>query len=140
MQTVDIIYCSSIILFLPSILLSSTSLTKFSFFFSLAQPWCMFLNVFIRHGHLQFLNSNALLMKISFFVFLDFYFSSNQKMIILDDLRVSTTVILFVIVPIFYFIYYRKFHYFIFDQKDKVTKGKTSRGKCPPFFPNGKKY
>jgi hypothetical protein len=61
------------------------------------------------------------------------------KMII-DDLHVSTTVVLFIIVPLFYFIYYRKFRYFIFDQRDKVTKGKTSRGKCPPFFPNGKLY
>lgn len=54
------------------------------------------------------------------------------------DLSVITTTVLFVILPLFYFIYYRKFHYFIFDQRDKVTKGKTSRGKCPPFFPNGK--
>jgi len=59
---------------------------------------------------------------------------------IIDDLRVNTTVVLFVILPLLYFIYYRKFRYFIFDQRDKVTKGKTSRGKCPPFFPNGKKY
>jgi hypothetical protein len=60
------------------------------------------------------------------------------KMII-DYLNVSTTAVFFVILPLLYFIYYRKFRYFIFDQRDKVTKGKTSRGKCPPFFPNGKK-
>jgi ABC-type Mn2+/Zn2+ transport system permease subunit len=56
------------------------------------------------------------------------------------DLRVPTTIVLFIILPLLYFIYYRKFRYFIFDQRDKVTKGKTSRGKCPPFFPNGKRY
>ena len=58
---------------------------------------------------------------------------------LIDYLNISTTVVLFVILPLFYFIYYWKFRYFIFDQRDKVTKGKTSRGKCPPFFPNGKK-
>lgn len=56
------------------------------------------------------------------------------------DLYVIATTVLFVILPLLYFIYYRKFRYFIFDQRDKVTKGKTSRGKCPPFFPNGKIY
>ncbi len=59
---------------------------------------------------------------------------------IIPDIRATTTIVLFVILPLLYFIYYRKFRYFIFDQRDKVTKGKISRGKCPPFFPNGKKY
>ena len=57
-----------------------------------------------------------------------------------DDVRVISTIVLCVILPVIYLIYYRKFRYFIFDQREKVTKGKTSRGKCPPFFPNGKKY
>ncbi|CAF0772677.1 unnamed protein product [Adineta steineri] len=56
---------------------------------------------------------------------------------ITDYIRINTTTILCVIVPLIYIIYYRIFRYFIFDQRKKVTKGKTSRGKCPPFFPNG---
>ena len=69
-------------------------------------------------------------------LFLDFYFLPFKM--INEYLNISTTVVLFVILPLFYFIYYHKFRYFVFDQRDKVTKGKTSRGKCPPFFPNGK--
>lgn len=57
-----------------------------------------------------------------------------------DDVRVSSTIILCLILPVLYLLYYRKFRYFIFDQREKVTKGKSSRGKCPPFFPNGKTY
>jgi hypothetical protein len=132
--TVNIVCCLSTFLFLPPILLSSTILTRFSFSLSppfyFAQPWCMFI-----------MSMHQLLFRIKklfvlYYSSLDMYFLPIKM--IIDDLRVSTTVVLFVILPIFYFIYYRKFRYFIFDQRDKVTKGKTSRGKCPPFFPNGK--
>ena len=43
-----------------------------------------------------------------------------------------------IIFPILYYFYYRKFRKFIYDQPEKVTKGKTVRGKCPPAYPNGK--
>ncbi|CAF0981086.1 unnamed protein product [Rotaria sordida] len=56
---------------------------------------------------------------------------------IADYVQLTTTTVLFIIIPLLYLIYYRKFRYFIFDQRTKVTKGKTSRGKCPPSFPNG---
>ncbi|CAF1020746.1 unnamed protein product [Adineta ricciae] len=55
---------------------------------------------------------------------------------ITDYFRLTTTNVLVIILPLLYYFYYRKFRYFIFDQRDRVTKGKTSRGKCPPFFPN----
>ncbi|CAF1666405.1 unnamed protein product, partial [Rotaria magnacalcarata] len=60
----------------------------------------------------------------------------HSKMIT-DYLPLTTTTLLLTVIPIFYFIYRRIFRYFIFDQRAKVTKGKVSRGKCPPFFPNG---
>jgi hypothetical protein len=55
-----------------------------------------------------------------------------------DLYTASTTIVLIIILPLLYYVYYRKFRYFIFDQSEKVTKGQISRGKCPPFYPNGK--
>ncbi|CAF0924090.1 unnamed protein product [Adineta steineri] len=43
----------------------------------------------------------------------------------------------FIMLTILYFIYYRKFRIFIYDQPEKVTKGNIRRGKCPPSYPNG---
>ena len=57
----------------------------------------------------------------------------------IGSLELTPATVLLAILPVLYFLYYQKFRYFIFDQREKVTKGKTSRGKCPPFFPNGKR-
>lgn len=36
-----------------------------------------------------------------------------------------------------YWLYYRKFRRFLFNQVDTIKDGSRPRGKCPPFFPNG---
>ncbi|CAF1385201.1 unnamed protein product [Rotaria sordida] len=57
--------------------------------------------------------------------------------IITDPFNMSVWTIILIILPVLYYIYYRKFRIFIYDQPEKVTKGKTIRGKCPPSYPNG---
>ena len=57
---------------------------------------------------------------------------------IADAVRSSGWTILLVLVPVLYYIYYRKFRCFVYDQPEKVTKGKIVRGKCPPSYPNGR--
>ena len=69
--------------------------------------------------------------------FLDPFFRASPSVMLLDYLNVSTATIVCISLPVIYFFYYRVFRYFIFDQREKVTKGRSSRGKCPPFFPNG---
>jgi cholesterol 7-dehydrogenase len=58
-------------------------------------------------------------------------------MMITDLVSVNLWTVTVIILPILYFIYYRKFRVFIYDQPEKVTKGKIIRGKCPPAYPNG---
>lgn len=48
--------------------------------------------------------------------------------------------IAFIVLPILYYMYYRKYRIYIYDQQEKVTKGKIGRGKFPPAFPNGNNY
>lgn len=52
-------------------------------------------------------------------------------------LNANLWTIVAILLPILYIFYYRKFRIFIYDQPQKVTKGKIIRGKCPPAFPNG---
>jgi cholesterol 7-dehydrogenase len=59
-------------------------------------------------------------------------------MMIAELFNVNLWTVIVIILPILYFIYYRKFRIFIYDQPEKVTKGKIVRGKCPPAYPNGK--
>ncbi len=60
-------------------------------------------------------------------------------MVIIPDLfNLNISTVAIIVLPIVYFLYYRKFHIFIYDQPEKVTKGKVIRGKCPPSYPNGK--
>ena len=54
-----------------------------------------------------------------------------------DFLYINSWTILLIILPILYWLYRRKFRVFIYDQPEKVTKGKIIRGKCPPAYPNG---
>ncbi|UJR08527.1 hypothetical protein I4U23_012790 [Adineta vaga] len=56
---------------------------------------------------------------------------------VFNFLNVNIWTIIVLLVPMFYFIYYRKYRIFIYDQPKKVTKGKIIRGKCPPSYPNG---
>ncbi|CAF0945289.1 unnamed protein product [Didymodactylos carnosus] len=53
------------------------------------------------------------------------------------DLTKLLFTLVLLIPPLLYYKYYRIFKFFLFEQKQKVTKGNRSRGKCPPFFPNG---
>ncbi|CAF4476746.1 unnamed protein product, partial [Rotaria sp. Silwood2] len=68
-----------------------------------------------------------------------YQFIKSSIMTIITDLFLNTSVwtVILIVLPILYYIYYRKFRIFIFDQPEKVTKGKVIRGKCPPSYPNG---
>jgi cholesterol 7-desaturase len=41
------------------------------------------------------------------------------------------------LLPIIYWLYYRKYRNYIFQQKNEIKTSKQPRGKCPPFAPNG---
>ena len=54
-----------------------------------------------------------------------------------DFLNLNLWTIILILLPVLYFVYRRKFRIFIYDQPEKVTRGKIVRGKCPPAYPNG---
>lgn len=56
---------------------------------------------------------------------------------LIEVFNVNIWTAIFIFLTILYFIYYRIFRVFIYDQPEKVTKGKIIRGKCPPAYPNG---
>jgi cholesterol 7-dehydrogenase len=49
----------------------------------------------------------------------------------------NTTLILMLVFIILYIIYYKKYAFYIFEQKTNFTKGKRYMGCTPPVYPNG---
>jgi cholesterol 7-desaturase len=49
----------------------------------------------------------------------------------------TSQLIVALILTVGYYLYYRKYRYYLFLQKDEIKNAKVPRGKCPPFFPNG---
>lgn len=69
--------------------------------------------------------------------------SENTLDMVVDILKANNDAVcytgLFMTSSLLYWLYLKKYKYYIFLQKDDVSdiRAEQPRGKCPPFFPNG---